>query len=193
MAKDSGTTAQLKVLVPLAQDCEELEAITITDLLTRAGMLVTTVGLDSEPVKASRGMVLLPNTTIDAVMELSFDLMVLPGGLPGATHLQTNKKIQSKLKAMAEDNKIVAAICAAPKALASAGLLKNKRYTCYPGSMGSDLVDSNLYSESNVVIDGNIVTSRGPGTAMDFALSLIEILLGKDKRLEVEMPLLRSN
>ena len=192
MAKEHKSTTQLKALVPLAQGCEELEAVTITDLLTRAGMLVTTVGLDEAPVKASRGMVFVPDTTIDAVMEHAFDLMVLPGGLPGATHLQDDARIQKKLKTMEAEKKVVAAICAAPKALASAGLLTNKKYTCYPNSMDDGLADKALYSETSVVIDGNVVTSRGPGTAIDFTLSLIEMLLGQNKRIEVEKPLLRS-
>ncbi len=191
MANKSESAKQLSVLVPLAQGCEELEAVTVTDLLTRAGMKVTTVGLDASPVIASRGMVLLPDTTIDAVMDKAFDLMVLPGGLPGADHLQNDKRIQSKLKSMAADNKLLAAICAAPKALAAAGLLNGKTFTSYPGSLDEcDIADAN-YTENSVVIDGNIVTSRGPGTAMDFSLSLIEQLLGKEKRLEVEAPLLR--
>ena len=182
---------QLNVLVPLAQGCEELEAVTITDLLTRAGMKVVTVGLDSNPVKASRGMVLVPDTTIDSVMSQDFDLMVLPGGLPGADHLQKNSKIQDKLRLMASANKKIAAICAAPKALASAGLLDGKKFTSYPGSTDSCEIADMKYSENSVVIDGNIITSRGPGTAMDFALTLIEELLGTAKRNEVEMPLMR--
>jgi len=191
MEYNINTENQLKVLVPLAQGCEELEAVTITDLLTRAGMKVITAGLDEQAVIASRGMVFIPSTTIDAVLSDAFDLMVLPGGLPGATHLQNDARIQDKLKSMAEENKIVAAICAAPKALAAAGLLESKNYTCYPNSMDEGLTDKTLYSEDNVVIDGNIVTSRGPGTAMEFTLSLIEMTLGKSKREEVEKPLLR--
>jgi len=185
-------TKKLNVLVPLAQGCEELEAVTITDLLTRAGMSVTTVGLDNKPVTASRGMVLLPDTSIDNVMDKSFDLIVLPGGLPGADTLQHDKRVQKKLKLMAAENKTIAAICAAPKALASAGLLDGKNFTSYPGSIDSCNIKDMKYSDNSVVIDGNIVTSRGPGTAMDFALALIEKLLGKDKRDKVEGPLMRD-
>ena len=87
-----------RVLVPLAQGCEELEAITITDLLTRAGIEVVTAGLDTEPVKASRGMTLLPDTTIDAISGDEFDMIVLPGGLPGADHLRDNATLQSMLQ-----------------------------------------------------------------------------------------------
>jgi len=189
---ENKSTKKLNVLVPLAQGCEELEAVTITDLLTRAGMSVTTVGLDNKPVTASRGMVLLPDTLIDNVMDKSFDLIVLPGGLPGADTLQQDKRVQKKLKLMAVENKTIAAICAAPKALASAGLLEGKSFTSYPGSLDSCNIKDMKYSDDSVVIDGNIVTSRGPGTAMDFALVLIEILLGKDKRDEVEGPLMRE-
>ena len=188
----SNSQKQLNVLVPLAQGCEELEAVTITDLLTRAGMNVVTVGLDAKPVTASRGMVLMPETTIDAVMDNDFDLIVLPGGLPGADHLQNDARIQRKLKLMAAGNNTIAAICAAPKALASCGLLDSKSYTCYPGSLDKCTINNGVYSENSVIIDTNIITSRGPGTAMDFALILIEQLLGKAKRDEVEAPLMRS-
>ncbi len=192
MANTQTNQKQLKVLVPLAQGCEELEAVTITDLLTRAGMQVVTASLDENPVQASRGMVLVADTSIDKVMNEPFDLMVLPGGLPGADHLQNDIRIQNKLKAMAAENKTIAAICAAPKALASAGLLDGKNFTSYPGSLDTRIIKDATYSENSVVSDGNIVTSRGPGTAMDFVLTLIEQLLGKQKREEVEAPLMRA-
>jgi len=179
------------ILVPLAQGCEELEAITITDLLTRAGFKVVTAGLDDQPVKASRGMVLIPERTMAEVMAMSFDLMVLPGGLPGANHLRDNELVQTKLKEMAADDKYTAAICAAPMALATAGVLDNKNATSYPGSMDKYPVAGMNYSDDSVVVDGKVVTSRGPGTAMDFALTLIELLASKQKRDEVEAPLLR--
>lgn len=182
---------QLKVLVPLAQGCEELEAVTITDLLTRAGIKVVTASLDANPVQASRGMVLVADTVIDNVMDVSFDAIILPGGLPGADHLQNDKRVQAKLKYMAADNKIIAAICAAPKALAAAGLLDGKTFTSYPGSLEQCNIKNMNYKEQSVIIDGNIITSRGPGTAMDFALVLIDRLLGKEKRTEVEAGLMR--
>ena len=101
-----------RVLVPLAQGCEELEAITITDLLVRAGIDVTTAGLDSQPVKASRGTTLIPDTTIEAVSNELFDLIVLPGGLPGADHLRDNQHVQALLKSHAVEGKYIGAICA---------------------------------------------------------------------------------
>lgn len=179
------------VLVPLAQGCEELEAVTIIDLLRRAGITVITAGLDSKPVKASRGTVLIPDTDMDAIMAQEFDMIVLPGGLPGADHLNNDPRIHALLKKMAAANKFTAAICAAPKVLATAGLLDGKHATSYPGSIDDSHMQDMVYEEQPVVIDGKVITSRGPGTAMDFALALIEQLSGKAKRKEVETPLQR--
>lgn len=179
------------ILVPLAQGCEELEAVTITDLLTRAGFNVVTAGLDDRHVTASRGMVLVPDTTLDKAIQQDFDMIVLPGGLPGADHLNDDPRIHALLKTMHETGKYIAAICAAPKVLARAGLLKNRQATSFPGTIAEQDMNGIDYQQQAVVIDGKIITSRGPGTAMDFALSLIEILAGTDKRNEVEAPLQR--
>ncbi len=180
-----------RVLVPLAQGCEELEAITITDLLVRAGIDVTTCGLDDQPVTASRGTTIIPNTSIDKIINDNFDLIVLPGGLPGADHLRDNQTLQTLIKKQAKADKYVAAICAAPKALAAAGVLAGKTATSFPGVLDA-LQDSSITISNNAVeIDGNIITSRGPGTAMDFALLLIELLEGKEKRNEVNQQLAR--
>ena len=179
------------VLVPLAQGCEELEAITITDLLVRAGISVTTCGLDGQPVKASRGTTILPDTSIDKVMDRTFDLIVLPGGLPGADHLRDNEQLQSLLKKQAQENRYLAAICAAPKALAEAGVLEGKTATGYPGTLEALGNNNIVISQNAVEVDGRIVTSRGPGTAMDFALTLIELLEGRKKRDEVNQQLVR--
>lgn len=179
------------VLVPLAQGCEELEAITIIDLLRRAGIEVTTCGLDGQPVKASRGTTIIPDTRIDKVQHMPFDLIVLPGGLPGADHLRDNKLVQSLIKKQVLENKYMAAICAAPKALAEAGVLEGKTATGFPGILAA-LTNNNItVSENAVEIDGNIITSRGPGTAMDFTLTLIELLEGREKRDEINKQLVR--
>ena len=176
------------VLVPLAQGCEELEAITIIDLLRRAGVEVTSAGLDSKHVKASRGVVLVPDTNLETALQKQYDMIVLPGGLPGADHLDNDSRLCERLIKMAKEGKYVAAICAAPKVLASTGILKNKKATCYPGVLDA----FGFISESSAIVeDGNIITSRGPGTAMDFALTLIEKLVGKEKRDEVEKGLVR--
>ena len=181
-----------RVLVPLAQGCEELEAITITDLLTRAGIEVVTAGLDTEPVKASRGMTLLPDTTIDAISGDEFDMIVLPGGLPGADHLRENATLQSMLQQQSAANRYVGAICAAPKALEKAGLLDHRTATSFPGVLDSLQNDTISISSAAIELDGNIVTSRGPGTAMDFALKLIELLEGKETMQRVNESLVRD-
>lgn len=180
-----------RVLIPLAQGCEELEAVTIIDLLRRAGMDVITAGLDEQPVTASRGTVLIPDTHLESIRNESFDMIVLPGGLPGADNLRDDPRIIEMLKQHASAGKTVAAICAAPKVLAHAGLLEGRIATSYPGALETLGLLNTQLSKAPVVIDGNIITSRGPGTAMDFALTLIESLSGKDKRNEVEGPLCR--
>lgn len=180
------------VLVPLAQGCEELEAVTVVDLLRRAGIGVVTAGLDAQPVRASRGMILLADMTLDAALQQEFDMIVLPGGLPGADHLRDDPRVIELLKKMAASDRYTAAICAAPRALARAGLLDGKRATSYPGALDIDAVPGIEYLEMPVVTDGRVITSRGPGTAMDFALTLIEALAGKTKRDEVEAGLQRT-
>lgn len=178
-------------LIPLAQGCEELEAVTIIDLLRRAGIEVTTAGLDNQPVEASRGVVLVPDTTLDEALQHSYDIVVLPGGLPGADHLKADARIIKLLQEMDSRGKYTAAICAAPRVLAHAGLLDGKQATCYPGSMAGVDVPGMVHSEQPVVTDGRVVTSRGPGTAMDFALELIELLVGRQQRDTVEAGLQR--
>ncbi len=180
-----------RVLVPLAQGCEELEAVTVIDLLRRANADVVAAGLDERPVTASRGTVIIPDKTLEEVRLDPFDMMVLPGGLPGADFLNESEVIHQLLQRLNKEQKWLAAICAAPKVLASAGLLENKRATSYPGSLEGYDVPGLVYSTDPVVVDQNIVTSRGPGTAMDFALTLIELLLGEEARKNVEKPLQR--
>jgi 4-methyl-5(b-hydroxyethyl)-thiazole monophosphate biosynthesis len=180
-----------RVLVPLAQGCEELEAITVVDLLRRAGIDVVTAGLDEQPVRAARGTVLVPDATLDTALETDYDMVVLPGGLPGADHLRDDARIIELVKRMADSDRYTAAICAAPRVLARAGLLDGRRATSFPGAIDTGSIPGIDYVEDAVVTDGKVITSRGPGTAMDFALELIELLVGKDKRDEVEGTLQR--
>jgi 4-methyl-5(b-hydroxyethyl)-thiazole monophosphate biosynthesis len=181
-----------RVLVPLAEGCEELEAVTVIDLLRRAGIVVVTAGLAPGPVRASRGVVLVPDTTLDAVLDDDFDMIVLPGGLPGADHLNADPRIHALLQRAAAAGRYTAAICAAPKVLAGAGLLDGRQATAYPGVLDRlDLPRTEVLQRA-VVTDGHVVTSRGPGTAMDFTLELIERLAGRNKRDEVEAALVRA-
>ena len=178
-----------KVLVPLAQGCEELEAVTIIDILRRAGIEVVSAGLDAQPVRASRGTLLIPDTTLEAALKQTFDMIVLPGGQPGSNNLKADAGLIKLLQSMAQQGKYVAAICAAPAVLAIAGLLDGKRATSFPFAL--DAFPSVQQQQKGVVEDGKLITSRGPGTAMDFALVLVERLLGKVKRDEVEAALQR--
>jgi len=180
-----------RVLIPLAQGCEELEAVTIIDLLRRAGIEVVVAGLQEGLVKCSRGTVLMPDSVLEDVKDEHFDMIVLPGGLPGADHLDADPRIHQLLRDMADQGRYTAAICAAPKVLGSAGLLDGRTATSYPGVLEPDQFGQTVLSEQAVVTDGSVITSRGPGTAMDFALKLIEVLLGAEKRREVEAPLVR--
>lgn len=180
-----------KVLVPLAQGCEELEAITIVDLLRRANIDVVTASLDGHTIKASRGSHLVADKSLDQAMDEEYDMIALPGGLPGADHLDKDKRIQALLKKMAQQGKYTTAICAAPKVLASAGLLQEKRATAYPGTLEKLNLPNTSIENSPVVKDGLVITSRGPGTAMDFTLALIEELEGKEARHTVESALQR--
>lgn len=180
-----------RVLVPLAQGCEELEAVTIIDLLRRAGIEVVTAGLDDQPVRASRGTVLLPDTTLDVALASDFDMIALPGGLPGADHLRDDPRIIALVKKMHASGHYTAAICAAPRVLAKAGLLDGRRATSFPGGIDVNDIPGIDYVDDAVVVDGRVITSRGPGTAMDFALELIELLAGREQREAVEAPLQR--
>jgi 4-methyl-5(b-hydroxyethyl)-thiazole monophosphate biosynthesis len=179
------------VLVPLAPGCEELEAVTVIDLLRRASIEVVVAGLEPGPVTGARGTVLLPDTTLEEALVRDFDMIALPGGEPGATHLARDARLIGLIKKMSAGNKHTAAICAAPKALAEANVLDGKRATCYPGALDPAKYPRIRLEASAVVTDGKVTTARGPGASMDFALELIELLVGKDKRREVEARLLR--
>ena len=171
-----------KVLVPLANGCEELEAVTIIDLLRRAEVEVIVAGLEEGPVKASRGTVLVPDTSLNKVQSEKFDMVVLPGGLNGANHLASNSTLAAILKSASLREAYIGAICAAPKVLAQQGYLDHRKATAYPGILSHTLYPEILISEQPLVVDRNIITSKGPGTAMVFALKLVEILCGHDMR-----------
>ena len=178
-----------KVLIPLANGCEEIEAVTLIDLLRRAEIDVVVAGLQPGVVMASRGVRLMPDVTLDEALNSDYDMVVLPGGMPGAAHLKDDPRIIALLKKMAAAGKYTAAICAAPMVLAEAGLLEGKQATSYSGFL--DAYPRVLLSSAAVVQDSKVLTSRGPGTAMDFALALVEVLTDSAKREQVEAALLR--
>lgn len=177
------------VLVPLAQGSEELEAVTVLNILRRAGVEAVSASLDGQPIRGSRGTMLIPDTSLDEALKRSFDMVVLPGGQPGSNNLKADARIIKLVQRMATENRYVGAICAAPSVLATAGVLDGKRATSFPGSL--DPFPKVARQPQAVVEDGKVITSRGPGTAMDFALTLVERLAGKAKRDEVEAGLVR--
>lgn len=177
------------VLVLFSDGSEELEAVTVVNLLRRAGVTVTLAGLSAGPLRGSRGTLLTPDTTLDEAVRHDYDMLVLPGGQPGTNHMKADVRVLNLVQRMCTEGKYVAAICAAPLVLAAAGLLNGKRATCYPGAL--DAFPQVHQQPSAVTEDGKLITSRGPGTAMDFALVLVERLVGQTKRQEVEAGLRR--
>ncbi|MBI3893500.1 MAG: DJ-1/PfpI family protein [Candidatus Wallbacteria bacterium] len=173
----------VRVLVPLAEGFEEIEAITVIDVLRRAGAEVVVAGLAAGPVKAAHGVLLQPDTTMEAALGgPGFDAVVLPGGMPGSSNLAADARVQRALGRAREEGRWIGAICAAPAVvLQSLGYLDGKQATCYP-SFAAQLP---AYNSARVVADGKIVTSQGPGTALEFALELVTRLFGRQKTDEV--------
>jgi 4-methyl-5(b-hydroxyethyl)-thiazole monophosphate biosynthesis len=176
-------------LILFADGSEELEAITIVNILRRGGISVTLAGLHGGTLRGSRGTLIQPDATLDEALKLNYDLIALPGGQPGTNNLKADTRVIALVQRMAQHDKYVTAICAAPSVLASAGLLDGKHATSFPGSL--DAFPKVSRQPQAVVEDGKLITSRGPGTAMDFALTLVERLAGKAKRDEVEAGLVR--
>jgi len=179
------------VLIPLAEGAEELEAVTIIDLLRRANIEVVVAGLQPGPVRCSRGTVIAPDMTLDEALKREYDMLVLPGGQPGASHLEEDPRVIALVKQMASAQRYTAAICAAPRVLAVAGVLDGRRATGFPGTLDPVRFPHVRIEEKPVVADGRVITSRGPGTAMDFALSLIDLLASREQRERVQTGLQR--
>ncbi len=168
-----------KVLVPLANGFEEIEAMSIIDVLSRGGIDVVVAGLEKREVEGiNTKMKFIAHTVLDEINVSKLDMIVLPGGLPGAENLAKSERVKSIIKELSDKNKLVGAICAAPWALKEAGVLEGKKHTNYPGFESHTGVDGYIDNQK-VVIDGNIVTSRGPGTAVCFALEIVKMLEGE--------------
>lgn len=173
-----------KVSVLLADGFEEVEALTVVDLLRRARVYVDTVSITEDyTVHGAHGINVQTEDLFEEVNFIESDMIVLPGGMPGTTNLSAHSGVRRVVKDMAEEGKYVAAICAAPTVLAELGLLKGKRVTCYP-AMEKEIQGA-VITRTPVMADGNIITSRGVGTAIDFALKLVEVLMGREKAEEI--------
>ncbi len=175
-----------RVLVPLAPGVEEIEAVTVVDLLRRAGIEVRTAALDGPQVTGSHGITVTADIALDAAEATDYDMIVLPGGMPGAEHLKHDPRVISLVRRMAAAGRYTAAICAAPSVLAHAGLLEGRAATSFPGFLTPDSAPGIRLLDEPVVIDGKVATSRGAGTAMEFGLALIELLEGAEVRRQVQ-------
>jgi 4-methyl-5(b-hydroxyethyl)-thiazole monophosphate biosynthesis len=170
-----------RVCVLFAEGFEELEAVTIVDVLRRAGVETVSVGVTARDVTGSHGITLRADTTLEQATTSGrpWDMVVLPGGMPGASNLRDDARVQALLAAQHAGGGRIAAICAAPIALAPAGVLHGRRATSYPGF--ADQLTGARYVEQPVVVDGPLITSRGPGTALPFALALVAELCGAER------------
>lgn len=173
-----------KVAVMLADGFEEIEALTPVDVLRRANIECDMVGLTAQQVTGSHGIAVLADKVFDGDLS-SYDMVVLPGGLPGSTNLRDHAELIEQLQVQAEAGKYVAAICAAPIVLEQAGLLDGKNYTCFPGQE-EEIAHGNHQTEV-VVVDGRLVTSRGAGTALAFSYQLVDLLGGDGQELAHKM------
>lgn len=164
-----------KIMLCLANGFEEIEALTVVDILRRANITCDMIALKDLNVKGAHNILVNADKTLSDVNANEYDGIVLPGGMPGSTNLRDSDEIIAIVKNFFEEGKLVAAICAAPIVLEKAGIIKNKDVTSYPGSISSESTKYN-YKEDIVVRDGNIITSRGPATAMMFGYEILSYL-----------------
>jgi len=172
------------VLVPVADGTEEIEAVSTIDVLRRAGASVTVASVGELQITASRGVRIVADCRIADCVDKTYDAIVLPGGIPGAEHLRDSKDLLGMLRHQKQEGRVIAAICAAPAViLAHHGLIDSEKVTCHP-FFTSQLAPHEAVDHP-VVVDGACITSRGAGTAVQFALKLVEVLYGRDKAHEV--------
>lgn len=166
-----------KVLVVLAEGFEEIEAVTPIDVLRRAGFEVTIAAVgSSKSVKGSHGIRLEADLLLKDIKETP-DAVVMHGGIPGAENLAKSKEFTELLSKMKKEGRLIAAICAAPAlVLAPAGILEGKKATCYPGYEKELIAGKAIFSPERVVVDGHVITSRGPGSALEFSLEIVRSL-----------------
>jgi 4-methyl-5(b-hydroxyethyl)-thiazole monophosphate biosynthesis len=167
-----------KVCVPLAKGFEEIEAVSLIDVMRRGGIEVVVAGVNETLVTGANGITIQADTDIKFVVADELDMIVLPGGWDGTHALAENETVQQLLRDMKAKEKLVGAICAAPFALKQAGVL-GEHYTCYP-SVEEQIGKEGYTDKEKVVIDGNVMTSRGPGTAICFGLAIVKKLVGEE-------------
>ena len=168
------------IFVFLAEGFEEIEALTPVDVLRRAGLSVQTVSImDEQIVTGAHGVPVLADTMFAEIQPEDAEMILLPGGLPGATNLDAHDGLNRMILDFAAAEKPLAAICAAPLVLGNRGLLQGKRATCYPGF--ETYLQGAEYTAALVEKDGNIITGKGPGAAMEFAFAIVEKYCGIDK------------
>jgi protein DJ-1 len=185
------TSSMPSAVVLLSEGAEEMETVITVDVLRRGGIDVTIAGVGGiDLVVCSRNVVIKPDTSLAEAVKKDYDVVVCPGGMKGAETLAASQVVGSLLKKQQDRGALIACICAAPIALKSHGIAKGQCITSHP-SVDKQLKEAGYkYSEDRVVIDGKIVTSRGPGTTFEFALALVELLAGKDKREAIIAPML---
>lgn len=172
-----------KVLIPLAPGFEEVEALTPVDILRRAGADVVVAGTVHGPIEGRNKIKVLPDAVMDSVKGEDYDMIVLPGGAVGTENLRKDERVKKAVEELMKKGRLVTAICAAPTVLSAIGVLKEKAATSHP-SVRAQLAAKEV-SDDRVVVDGNVITSQGPGTAMEFAFKLVEALYGAEKAKEV--------
>jgi len=173
-----------KVMIHFAEGFEEIEAITPVDVLRRAGCEVITVSVTGKSeVTSRRGITIIADKHFTEVDYSQTDMIVLPGGQPGADNLNKHEGLKKQILKFHEQGKMVAAICAAPLVFGNIGILKGKKATSFPGT--ENMLTGATYTGNPVEVDGNIITGKGPGLALEFSLTLVEKLVGKEKADEV--------
>lgn len=185
----------MKVLVLLAEGFEDVEAVTPVDYLRRAGAEVTLAAVGQRETRSSRGLVILADTTLAELKSAgrlrpdAWDAVLLPGGMPGAANIAASADCSSLVSGMFKAGRLVGAICAAPAvALHPLGILAGRRFTCYPGMEAE--VSGGRWSDARVVVDGKLITSRGPGTAGEWAIELVTALCGAEAAKKVSAAVL---
>jgi 4-methyl-5(b-hydroxyethyl)-thiazole monophosphate biosynthesis len=174
----------MNAVVLLAPGFEELETVAIVDVLRRASISVRLAGIAASPVEGGHGIKIVTDASIDDVK--TYDALILPGGNPGYLNLERDQRVLKLIREAYAAGKYVAAICAAPHVLGVAGIMEGVTATCYPGIE----IPGARRVERRVVHDGKIITSQGPGTAIDFAIDLVELLTTKRNAIEVRKALL---